>query len=288
MKTNLTTKYLGLTLRNPLIVSSSGLTSSIDKVLQVARAGAGAVVLKSIFEEQIASCADSLAQYSDYPEAEDYLRGYVSGGAMNDYLELIRAASSQTTIPIIASINCTSAGSWVSYAKQIENAGAAALELNIFTLSTDPTVSAAQVEAQYLTIIDKVRAATNLPLSVKLPPHFTAPLNIVQQLYYRGVRGVVLFNRFYSTDIDITRLAPISGSVFSSPEELHNSLRYTALCAALTPLIDVAVSTGVHSSSDAVKALLAGATAVELCSTLYAHGVEYLGVILEELDSWAV
>ncbi|MEG0725368.1 MAG: diguanylate cyclase, partial [Mucinivorans sp.] len=162
------------------------------------------------------------------------------------------------------------------------------LELNIFTLATAPTVTSQEIEKQYFEVVDKVRAATSMPLSVKLPPHFTAPLNIIQQLYYRGVKGVVLFNRFYSTDIDTDRLIPVSGGVFSTSNDLHNSLRYTALCSSLTPLIDVAISTGVHSGDDAIKALLSGAMAVEMCSVLYDKGVDYLKVILSEVDAWAV
>lgn len=287
MKLNLTTKYLGLTLRNPLIVSSSGLTSTIEKVRAAAAAGAGAVVLKSIFEEQLTAQAGSLEAYNDYPEAADYLRGYVQGGAMQEYLDLIGKASSELTIPIIASINCATSGEWVAYAKQIAAAGAAALELNIFTLPTDPTLTAEKIEERYLKIVADVRAATDIPIAVKLPAHFTNPLNIIEQLYYRGVKGVVLFNRFFSTDIDIQRMEVVSGGVFSSSDELRNSLRYTALASSLTPLADVAISTGVHSGADAVKALLAGAKAIELCSVLYENGVDHIEVILAEIERWA-
>lgn len=287
MKINLTTKYLGLTLRNPLIVSSSGLTSSIEKLRAASSAGAGAVVLKSIFEEQLTAKASSLEVYSDYPEAADYLRGYVQGGAMNEYLELIRQASTELTIPIIASINCSTAGEWVTYAKQVEQAGASALELNIFTLATDPTLTGEKIEEKYLAIVAAVRHATNLPLSIKLPQGFTNPLHIIEQLYYRGVKGVVLFNRFYSPDIDIEKMTVISAGVMSTSNELHNPLRYTALASAKTPLIDIAISTGVHSGADAVKALLVGARGVELCSVLYEQGIDHLGVILSQIEKWA-
>lgn len=283
---NLTTKYLGLTLKNPLMVSSSGLTSSIEKLRAAAAAGAGAVVLKSIFEEQLIQKAGSLEAYTDYPEAADYLRTYVASGAMDEYLTLIRQAKAELTIPVIASINCTTSGDWVAYAQQIEQAGADALELNIFVLPTDPDEDSASIEARYLAVAAAVRAATELPISVKLPQGFTNPLYMIRQLYYRGIKGVVLFNRFYSPDIDLNKLQVVSGGTFSSPEELHAPLRWTALAAAKTPLIDVAVSSGVHSGEAALKALLSGAKAVEVCSVLYAQGVDYLQTMLVDMERW--
>ena len=283
---NLTTKYLGLTLKNPLVVSSSGLTSSIEKLRAAAAAGAGAVVLKSIFEEQLTQKAGSLEAYTDYPEAADYLRGYVAAGAMDEYLELIRKAKSELTIPVIASINCSTSGDWVQYARQIESAGADALELNIFVLPTDPDEAAAEIEARYLAVAAAVREKTNLPLAVKLPQGFTNPLYMIRQLYYRGIKGVVLFNRFYSPDIDLNKTEVVSGGVFSSPDELHAPLRWTALASAKTPLMDIAVSSGVHSGEAAIKALLAGAKAVEVCSVLYAQGVDYLHTMLGDMERW--
>lgn len=287
MKINLSTKYLGLTLRNPIIVGSSGLTSSIDKVRAAAQAGAGAVVLKSIYEEQLTSQAESLEKYSEYPEAADYLRNYVSGTAMNEYIALIKQASDELTIPIIASINCSSDGEWATYAKMMEEAGAAALELNIFTMPTDPSMAAEKVEARYLAIVDSVRKVTSMPLSVKLSHTFTNVLNIIQQLYYHGVNGVVLFNRFYSADIDIEKMQVVSGGVFSSRSELHTPLRYAALSSAIVPLIDVAISSGVHTGEDVVKALFAGASAVEVCSVLYENGINYLPMIEADIEHWA-
>lgn len=283
---NLTTKYLGLTLKNPLIVSSSGLTSSIEKLRAAAAAGAGAVVLKSIFEEQLTQKAGSLEAYTDYPEAADYLRGYVASGAMDDYLTLIRKAKAELTIPIIASINCSTSGDWVTYAKQIESAGADALELNIFVLPTNPDEDSEAIEARYLEVAATVRAGTELPISVKLPQGFTNPLYMIRQLYYRGIKGVVLFNRFYSPDIDLNKMAVVSGGVFSSPADLYAPLRWTALASDKTPLIDVAVSSGVHSGQAALKALLSGAKAVEVCSVLYDQGVDYLQTMLVDMERW--
>ncbi len=271
------TKYLGLELNSPVILSSSGLTSNLQRIKDAEMAGAGAVVLKSIFEEQIMSEVAHVDSYSDYPEAADYVRAYVEENRLGLYLKLIEDAKQQCDIPIIASINCRQAGEWVDYARVIEAAGADALELNIFLLPTDKETSSDEIERSYLNIITRVKEAISIPLSVKLGAGFTNPLAIVREIYYRNVKGVVLFNRFYPTDIDIEKMAVTAGDIFSHPSELSNVLRWTALVNGSLPLIDVAVSTGVHSGGDAVKALLAGASAVEIASTVYENGLEVIG-----------
>lgn len=286
MKPNLATSYLGLQLKNPFIVSSSGLTSTFEKVGACAEAGAAAVVLKSIFEEQIDSEAASLEQYSSYPEAVDYLSGYVEHNALQEYLKLIEKCSQSYTIPIIASINCRDAGTWVDFAQQIERAGAAAIELNIFSLPSDPNISAGEMEAHYFAVVEKVKLAVSIPITVKIPSSFSAPLNIVQQLYYRGIKGVAMFNRFYSPDIDIERMKVSSAGVFSHSEELYHVLRCVAMASSAVPLIDIAASTGVHSGSAAVKAMLSGARVVEVCSVLYQNGVGYLGEMIGDMENW--
>lgn len=286
MKPNLSTSYLGLQLKNPFIVSSSGLTSTFDKVKACVEAGAAAVVLKSIFEEQMASEAAALEQYSSYPEAADYLSGYVEHNALQEYITLIEKCSHTFTIPIIASINCHDAGTWVDYAQHIEKAGAAAIELNIFTLPGDPNISSAEIDAHYLAVIERVKRSVSIPIAIKIPSSFSAPLNIVQQLYYRGVKGVAMFNRFYSPDIDIERMKVISAGVFSHHEELYHVLRWVAMASTAVPLIDIVASTGVHSGEAAVKALLSGARAVEVCSALYEQGVDYLSVMIADMERW--
>ena len=201
------TKYLGLELNSPVILSSSGLTSNLQRIKDAEMAGAGAVVLKSIFEEQIMSEVAHVDSYSDYPEAADYVRAYVEENRLGLYLKLIEDAKQQCDIPIIASINCRQAGEWVDYARVIEAAGADALELNIFLLPTDKETSSDEIERNYLNIITRVKEAISIPLSVKLGAGFTNPLAIVREIYYRNVKGVVLFNRFYPTDIDIEKMA---------------------------------------------------------------------------------
>lgn len=285
-KVNLQTKYLGLTLNNPLIVSSSGLTSTLEKVKQAAAAGAGAIVLKSIFEEQMSNQASDLEQYCDYPEASDYLKGYLSSNAIGEYLQLIETASKECDIPIIASINCSNKGSWVDYALKMEAAGAAAIELNIFLMPTEREVDAAQIEAHYLDVVQSVKDVISVPLTVKLPQGFTSPLAMIKELYYRGIKGVTLFNRFYSPDIDIDKMKVINGAVFSAAGELSQPLRWAALSSVAVPLVDVAISTGVHSGEDVIKGLLAGATAVSLCSVLYQNGIDYISTITAAMERW--
>lgn len=282
----LKTRYLGLDLCSPTIVSSSGLTSTLQRIKDAEAAGAGAVVLKSIFEEQILNEAALVDSYSDYPEASDYVQSYVKENSLGLYLKLIEDVKQQCGIPVIASINCRQAGDWVDYARVIETAGADALELNIFLLPTDKETSAEEIERNYLEVITRVRNAIRIPLSVKLGAGFTNPLAIVRELYYRNVQGVVLFNRFYPTDIDIERMTVRAGNIFSSRAELSNVLRWTGLVNGSLPLIDVAVSTGVHTGADAVKALLAGASAVEVASVLYERGMGAIGEMNDFIRDW--
>ena len=280
------TKYLGLELKSPVILSSSGLTSTLQRIQDAEAAGVGAVVLKSIFEEQILSEVAHVDSYSDYPEAADYVHAYVKDNSLTQYLDLIREAKQKCNIPIIASINCRQAGEWVNYARVIESAGADALELNIFLLPTDKEASSEAIERKYLEIITQVKEAVTIPLSVKLGAGFTNPLAIVREIYYRNVPGVVLFNRFYPTDIDIEKLSIRAGNIFSQPSELANVLRWTALVNGALPLVDIAVSTGVHSGEDAVKAMLAGASAVEIASVVYEKGLPVIGEINAFVCDW--
>lgn len=280
------TKYLGLELKSPVILSSSGLTSTLQRIKDAEAAGVGAVVLKSIFEEQILNEVAHVDSYNDYPEAADYVRTYVQENRLGLYLKLIEDAKQQCGIPIIASINCRQAGEWVDYAQVIEAAGADALELNIFLLPTDKETSSDEIERNYLNIIERVKEAVTIPLSVKLGAGFTNPLAIVREIYYRNVKGVVLFNRFYPTDIDIEKMTVKAGDIFSHSSELANVLRWTAFVNGSLPLIDIAISTGVHTGADAVKAMLAGASAVEVASVVYEHGLEAVGRINGFVDDW--
>lgn len=283
---NLSTNYLGLELPGPVIVSSSPLTASAEKVALLEQHGAGAVVLKSVFEEQILGESSSLGRYCDFPEAADYLRNYVGDDYLRGHIALIGQCKRTVRIPVIASINCLTSGAWTDYAERIEGAGADALEANIFFQPTDADASAAQIEARYLEVVERLTERLSIPVSVKLGMRFTNVLSIARQIYYRKGRGVVMYNRFFEPDIDIENLSLTASDPLSSPDELRNALRMVGLCSALEPHLDVAVSTGVHSGGDAVKAILAGAKAVQVCSTVYENGLGVIGQINDFVGQW--
>lgn len=283
---SLEVKYLGLTLKNPIVVSSSGLTASVDKVKKMEEAGAGAVVLKSLFQEQIMHEAQAYEQVGDYPEAHDYIMSYAVDNSVEEYLTLIRESKKAVAIPVIASINCASAGQWVSFAKKIEAAGADALELNIFFLATDKHQNAAHCEAQYLEVAAKVREVVTIPVSVKMAKGFTNVPYMVDQLYFRKVNGVVLFNRLYEPDINIETMKMGAADVFSSGSDLRDTLRWVGIVSSSVPQVDVAASTGVHSGEAAIKLLLAGASVVEVCSLIYQKGADAIPEMLGAITAW--
>ncbi len=282
----LETTYLGIKLKNPLVVSSSGLTSNIESIKKLENAGAGAIVLKSLFEEQILHEAGSLSVHSDYPEAEDYLKAYITSNNVENYLELISTAKKTVNIPVIASINCISASKWVDFASRIQEAGADALEVNVFVLPTNIKKKSDEYEQIYLTLAEKLKEIITIPFAFKVGFHFTSPLNILEQLWFRNVKGVVLFNRFFAPDFDIEKMKVVPAEVFSNPSDLRDTLRWVGITSHLLPKIDISASTGVHSGKELVKMLLAGATTVQVCSALYKHGHEHLTGMLEFLNSW--
>ena len=283
---DLTTSYAGLKLKSPLIVSSSGLTNSVERIRKMAASGAGAVVLKSLFEEQILHEIGSMASATDYPEAGDYLKTYARENSVESYLALIREAKNAVDIPVIASINCVSGTEWVEFAGKIESAGADALELNIYFLPIDKEKDPRFYENAYLDLVSAVRAKSNLPLMVKLGSSFSHVPWMVHQLSLRGAAAVVLFNRFYTPDIDTKDLTFGSSEVLSSPADLRHSLRWTGIVSSQVDRIDLAASTGVHSGLAVVKQILAGATAVQVCSVLYRNGIEYLQDMITEMKGW--
>jgi dihydroorotate dehydrogenase (fumarate) len=279
----LETTYLGLKLKNPVIVGSSGLTSSIDKIKEIEKKGAGAVVLKSLFEEQINYEAGSLADTSDSPEALDYVKYYTKNNTVQEYLELIRKAKAEVKIPVIASINCVSAKDWVDFAKKIEQAGADALEVNVFVLPNDRSASGEKYENIYFDLADKLKKILTIPFAFKLGSQFSNLVGFIQKLH---VPGVVLFNRFYAPDIDIDQMKFVSAEVFSSPSDIRNSLRWVGIVSSKISRIDIAASTGVHDGKAVIKQILAGANAVQVCSTLYKNGIDQLENIIADLETW--
>ncbi len=281
--------YLGFELASPVVVSSSPYTATRANIERCVANGAGAVVLKSIFEEQILRQVAALEYLSDagMGDSGEYLERYLGEAYKAEFLQLV-ADASMTGVPVIASINCIAASDgWADYAAMMAGAGASALELNIFLQPTDRHRPAQEIEREYADVVRAVTAAVRIPVSVKLPMRLTNVLSVADALLGRGARGVVMFNRFFEPDIDIERLAFTAGDPFSEPSELRNVLRQAALCATALPQLDVAVSTGVHDGEAAVKALLCGADVVQVCSAIHEKGYGVLGDMNRFIDEWA-
>lgn len=281
----LETTFAGLNLKNPIIVSSSGLTDSAVKNQKLCEAGAGAIVLKSLFEEQIRMEADWMGDPSMYPEGSDYLMEYIRQHKLGEYLQLIKESKRLCDIPIIASINCYQDADWIDFAKQIEEAGADALEVNILSLQTDVQYAYGSFEQRHIDILGHIKRTTKLPIIMKLGDNLTNPVALINQLYANGAAAVVLFNRFYQPDINIEKMTQTTGNVFSNEADLSKSLRWIGIASAAVNKLDYAASGGIHSPEGVVKALLAGASAVEVCSVLYQKSA---AIIEEYNDSLAV
>lgn len=286
---DLTTNYLGLTLKNPLIIGSSGLTNSITKIKEFEEKGAGAIVLKSLFEEQILFDADQIINYhesnNDYPEALDYIKNYTEQNSIETYINLIKDAKKEVNIPIIASINCISKGEWVKIAKHIEMAGADALEINIFALPSNANLSSEAYEQIYFDIISDIKKHTSIPVAVKIGYYFSGLVHMIQRLSWTGIQGLVLFNRFFMPDIDLKNLHIKPTSLYSHPDELYNTLRWIALLSDEIKC-NISATTGIHDAEGVIKLLLAGATTTQICSTLYIHGTSKVNEIITGLTDW--
>ena len=283
---DLSVKYAGLQLSSPVIVSSSGLTSSVNRIKKIEEAGAGAVVLKSLFEEQIRYEVDAMDKGNDYPEAEDYLNAYAKENSLNTYLDLITEAKKAVKIPVIASVNCHSSKEWTHFTKKMEDTGADALELNIYYLANDKRKDPREYEETYLNIVEEVTSRVKIPVTVKLGMHFSNPSWMADQVRIRGAAGLVLFNRFYAPDINTDELRMESAEVLSNQADMRYSLRWVGIISSTVEGIDISASTGVHNGLGVVKQLLAGADAVQICSVLYRNGIEYTQDVIAELKSW--
>lgn len=286
----LETTYLGLKLKNPLVAASSGLTNSVEKIKEMAEAGIGAVVLKSIFEEQINNEVTNMlekdVQNASYPEAEDYIKNYLRDNTVTRHLELVRKVKDAVDIPVIASVNCISSAEWTTFAKDFEEAGADALELNIFYLPTDRNEKPGVVEQLYVDVLQKVINEVSIPVAVKFGLNHSNIIGMVDKLKANGAEGVVMFNRFYEPDIDLETLELTSSEVFSSPTDLRRALRWTGMVASAIRNIDIAASTGIHDADAVIKQLLAGAQVTQLCSTLYLNGTKVIPEVLEKLNAF--
>ncbi|MCK5169992.1 MAG: dihydroorotate dehydrogenase-like protein [Bacteroidales bacterium] len=281
----LETTYLGLKLKNPVIVGSSGLTSSIDKIKKIEEKGAGAIVLKSIFEEQIKFEAGKLANGSDSPEAWDYVNYYVKNNTVSEYLDLIKKAKEAVNIPIIASINCVTAEKWPYYAETLQDAGADALELNVFVMPSDFEKTSEENEKVYFDIVKEVKKHVKIPVSLKISFYSSSLGAFIQKLSNTGINGLVLFNRFYSPDIDINNFDMLSTNVTSSPSELPISLRWIGIMHNRVGC-DLVASTGIHDGAAIIKQILAGANAVQIASAFYKNGKGIIKNMLGDLSTW--
>lgn len=290
---DLTTTYLGLNLKNPIVPSASPMSRTVGSVRLMEDYGASAVVLYSIFEEQLRHetkelhhhltvHADSFAEATSYfPEAEEYHTG------PDEYLDHIRKLKEAVTIPIIGSINGVTTGGWVEYAKLIEQAGADALELNVYYIPTDINLTSTNIEKTYFDIVKDVRKQVKIPIAVKLSPFFTSIPNVAMQLDTMGVNGLVLFNRFYQPDINLESLDVEPGVVLSTSNALRLPLRWIAILHKKVKA-DLAATTGVHTAEDVLKLTMAGANVTMMCSALLRHGPKKIREILTGVQQWMV
>ena len=293
MTVDLSTRYLGLELRSPLVVSANPLTREPAAVAKFEEAGAGAIVMPSLFEEEIENeeieLAASLEQGTEgFAEALDYfpeVDTFIGEG--DRYLRSLEALKRQASVPIVASLNANSVGGWVRFAKLMSDAGADALELNLYRITVDRNMTAAEVEDEDLELIAAVRAAVNVPLAVKLSPFYSAFANFAGKAVEAGANGLVLFNRFYQPDIDLEELAVVPRVSLSHPSELRLPMRWTAILRPqLGPEVGIAATSGIHSGSDAVKALMVGADVAMLASAVLRDGPGKIADIEAEMRTW--
>lgn len=286
--TKLNTKYMGLELKNPIIVGSCGIVGNADGVKRCCEAGAGAVVLKSLFEEQIFADKEEIEKYSMpswHSEAFEYINNIGMSLGPQNYTKLIEDSKKSVDIPIIASLNCVSSKGWLKYAKQIEKAGADALEINMATINKGHLYDAAMIEDEFISIIENLKSQLNIPIAIKIGPHFSSLPHFTQLLKGAGADAVVIFNRFYQFDIDIDEMKIIAGGKYSSPEEINLSLRWVAILSGLLKC-DISATRGIHDANGVIKQLLAGAKTVQICSTLYINGLDIISEILEDISKW--
>lgn len=287
----LTTSYLGLTLKNPIVASSSPLSHNVDSIRRLEDAGAAAVVMYSLFEEQITFDSFYVDYYltsgtNSYAESLSYfpeMQGY--NVWPDEYMNLIRRAREAVDIPIIGSLNGVSAGGWTDYAALMEEAGADAIELNVYYIPTNMDLRGSEIENIYLETLREVKRSVSLPVAIKLSPYFSSTANMAKRLVEEGANGLVLFNRFYQPDIDLETLEVVPRLVLSNSSELRLPLRWVAILYGRL-LADLAITTGIHTSEDVLKALMAGAKVTMMASELLQNGIRRIDLILDEMRTW--
>lgn len=283
---DISTSFVGLSLKSPIIVGSSGLTRSLDKVKAFAEAGAGAVILKSLFEEQIEAQVASLSEHNDYTEGAEYLAHYVRAEEVGQYLELIRKYKEELDIPVIASVCCMRSSSWFDFAEQVQAAGADALEVNIMKIECDLFYDPLVTEQGYISLVKELRSRLHIPIIIKLSRYHTALPSFVDKLRAAGASAVTLFNRTYQIDINLDTETLSSGAVFSHEGDFVETLRFTALVSGAIKGIEISASTGVYTWEEVVKAILAGATTTQMATALYKQGASAISLAIEGLKAW--
>jgi dihydroorotate dehydrogenase (fumarate) len=290
-KMNLTTTYMGLTLKNPIVSSASPLAEDIDNICRMEEAGAAAVVLPSLFEEQLTQQSQQLDHYLSYgiesfAEATSYFPEMMTYNTGPDgYLDLIRRAKLAVDIPIIGSLNGVSSGGWIDYARHIEEAGADALELNIYYIPTDIGMPGSEVEQMYLDVVGDVKNSITIPVAVKLSPYFSSTANMAYRLAESGADALVLFNRFYQPDFDLEALEVVPHLVLSNPHEQRLPLRWIAILYGRVP-VDLALTGGVHTHEEVLKGLMAGAKVTMMTSAVLRHGIGHIRQVLGDMVRW--
>ncbi len=288
---DLTTNYLGLKLKNPVVVSASPLTEKLENFARLEDAGASAIVMYSLFEEQIEAESeniDSALEYgaNSYAESTSYLPDMPKYHVGPDrYLELLRKGKAAVGIPVIASLNGSSPGGWVRYSEYMQEAGADALELNIFDIPTDPNLTAEEIENRYCDLLRAIRKNVRIPIAVKLGPYFTSCANFARKLSEAGADGIVIFNRFYQPDFDLEEMEVVPNLVLSSPHELRLRLHWAAILYHQVETY-IAITGGVHDASDVLKSMMAGAHVAMMTSALLKYGIEHIGVVLAGMERW--
>lgn len=302
---DLSCKYLGLQLRNPLVVGSSGLTSSLENLKKIDQLGAGAVVLKSVFEEQIKFETDKFIESDDhqirqwkeafegivssreyyYDEAFSYLTNYAREHTLNQYLKFVSDAKKSVSLPVIASINCSTQYDWQYFAKKLQDAGADALELNVYLLPSDFEKKGEDIEKVYFEVIREVKKFISIPVALKTGYYFSSLAKSLLELSETGISGLTLFNRPYNPDIDIENLHVTASNMFSSENEYTNTLRWVAILSGRVKC-DIAASTGIHNHETVIKQLLAGANAVQMASVFYKQHFDIIKDIIKGIESW--
>jgi len=286
--TDLSVTYMGLKLRTPLILGSCGLSNNVHKLQEAEQAGFGAVVLKSIFEEEISrevTSALTNGSHFEHSQSYDYISQYQEQASFDRFLNMIGKAKEMLTIPVIASVNCFSSEGWIKYAKAIEDAGAQALEVNYFVLPADFNKTATDYQAAYFKLIEALQQEISIPIALKTSSYFTDLAHFMQQLSYTGIAALVLFNRFHAPDINLDTLSFSASNNFSRQDELANTLRWVGLLSEKLRC-DLSATTGVHEATDMIKLLLAGADTVQAASVFYQKGIAYGAVMLNEMKTW--